>query len=143
MYGNPLPTAAGGGVFLVFNLMKSLAETDKSIQDSDKFATELGATGMQKVSELTAASVELPPPTCSSSILVSAIRQANRSKRIQASGKSDKEKNQSPRTGQDELPTGSSPCALPPADPDAPHLAMEVGGSPKTRRQEDKRTNPG
>jgi hypothetical protein len=58
MYGNPLPTAAGGGVFLVFNLMKSLAETDKSIQNSDKFSTELGAAGMQKVSELTAASVE-------------------------------------------------------------------------------------
>jgi hypothetical protein len=58
MYGNPLPTAAGGGVFLVFNLMKSLAETDKSLQDSDKFSTELGAAGMQKVSELTAASVE-------------------------------------------------------------------------------------
>ncbi len=58
MYGNPVPTAAGGGVFLVFNLMKSLAETDKSIKDSDKFATELGASGMQKVSELTAASIE-------------------------------------------------------------------------------------
>jgi hypothetical protein len=58
MYGSPLPGAAGGEVFLVFNLMKSLAETDKSIQDSDKFASELGAAGMQKVSELTAASVE-------------------------------------------------------------------------------------
>ncbi len=58
MYGSPLPAAAGGEVFLVFNLMKSLAETDKSIQNSDKFASELGATGMQKVSELTAASVE-------------------------------------------------------------------------------------
>ena len=58
MYGNPVPTAAGGGVFLVFNLMKSLAETDKSIQDSDKFASELGASGLQKVSELTAASIE-------------------------------------------------------------------------------------
>jgi hypothetical protein len=58
MYGNPLPTVAGGGVFLVFNLMKSLAETDKSIQNSDKFAAELGADGMKKVSELTAASVE-------------------------------------------------------------------------------------
>ncbi len=45
-------------IFLVFNLMKSLAETDKSIQDSDKFASELGAAGMQKISELTAASVE-------------------------------------------------------------------------------------
>ncbi len=38
--------------------MKSLAETDKSIKDSDKFASELGASGMQKVSELTAASIE-------------------------------------------------------------------------------------
>jgi hypothetical protein len=58
MYGNPVPTAAGGDVFLVFNLMKSLAETDKSIKDSEKFASELGASGMQKVSELTAASIE-------------------------------------------------------------------------------------
>ncbi len=59
MYGSPIPTTAGGEVFLVFNLMKSLAETDKSIQDSDKFASELGASGMQKVSELTAASIQL------------------------------------------------------------------------------------
>jgi hypothetical protein len=58
MYGSPSPGIAGGDVFLVFNLMKSLAETDKSIHDSDKFATELGAAGMQKVSELTAASIE-------------------------------------------------------------------------------------
>jgi hypothetical protein len=58
MYGSPLPAAAGGEVFLVFNLMKSLAETDKSIQNSDKFASELGPSGMQKVSELTAASIE-------------------------------------------------------------------------------------
>ncbi len=58
MYGNPLPTAGGGDTFLVFNLMKSLAETDKSIQNSDKFASALGAAGMQKISELTAASVE-------------------------------------------------------------------------------------
>jgi hypothetical protein len=58
MYGNPVPTAAGGQVFLVFNLMKSLAETDKSMQNSDKFSSELGASGMQKVSELTAASIE-------------------------------------------------------------------------------------
>jgi hypothetical protein len=59
MYGSPVPTTAGGDVFLVFNLMKSLAETDKSIQDSDKFASELGPTGMQKVSELSAASIQL------------------------------------------------------------------------------------
>jgi hypothetical protein len=58
MYGNPLPSAHGGAVFLVFNLMKSLAETDKSIKDSDKFASELGPAGLQKVSELMAASVE-------------------------------------------------------------------------------------
>jgi len=59
MYGSPVPTTAGGDVFLDFNLMKPLAETDKSIQDTDKFASELGATGMQKVSELTAASIQL------------------------------------------------------------------------------------
>ena len=58
MYGSPLPGAPGGGVFLVFNLMKSLAETDKSMKDSDKFAAELGTAGMQKVSELTAASIQ-------------------------------------------------------------------------------------
>jgi hypothetical protein len=58
MYGNPLPTATGGDIFLVFNLMKSLAETDKSIKNSDKFASELGPAGLQKVSELTAASVQ-------------------------------------------------------------------------------------
>jgi len=58
MYGNPLPAATGGDVFLVVNVMKSLADTDKSIQDSDKFASELGASGMQKVGELSAASIE-------------------------------------------------------------------------------------
>jgi hypothetical protein len=59
MYGSPVPTAAGGEVFLIFNLMKSLGETDKSLQNSDKFSSELGASGMQKVSELTAASIQL------------------------------------------------------------------------------------
>ena len=34
-------------------------ETDKSIKASDKFASELGPSGMQKVSELSAASVQL------------------------------------------------------------------------------------
>lgn len=57
-YGNPLPTAHGGAVFLVFNLMKSLAETDKSLKDSDKFSSEVGPAGLQKIGELTAASVE-------------------------------------------------------------------------------------
>jgi hypothetical protein len=58
MYGNPSPTIVGGAVFVVFNTMKSLAETDASLRSSDKFSTELGASGMQKVSELTAASIE-------------------------------------------------------------------------------------
>jgi hypothetical protein len=57
MYGNPVPTAVGGDAFLVFNLMKSLAETDKSIKNSDKFAAELGPAGMQKLGELSAASI--------------------------------------------------------------------------------------
>ena len=58
-YGSPVHTDAGGDVFLVFNLMKSLAETDKSMKDSDKFASVVGPEGMQKVSELTAASIQL------------------------------------------------------------------------------------
>jgi hypothetical protein len=58
MYGSPLPSAAGGDVFLIVNTMKSLADTDKSIQDSDKFASELGASGMQKISDLSAASIQ-------------------------------------------------------------------------------------
>jgi hypothetical protein len=58
LYGNPAPGAGGGDVFLVIMIMKSLAETDKGNQDADKFATELGAAGLQKLNELTAASVE-------------------------------------------------------------------------------------
>jgi hypothetical protein len=58
MYGNPAPTVAGGSIFMVVNTMKSLAETDQSIKDSDKFATQLGPSGMQKVRELIAASIE-------------------------------------------------------------------------------------
>ncbi len=57
MYGNPVPTATGGDMFLVINLMKSLAETDKSIKDSEKFASVLGADAMRKASELSAASI--------------------------------------------------------------------------------------
>jgi hypothetical protein len=57
-YGNPTPGTAGGAVFLVINTMKSLAETDKSMQDSDKLSSELGAGEMKKISELTAASIE-------------------------------------------------------------------------------------
>lgn len=58
IYGNPLPAVAGADVFLVVNLMKSLAETDKSFQDSAKFASELGPGGMKKLSELSAGSIE-------------------------------------------------------------------------------------
>jgi hypothetical protein len=58
VYGSPAPTVGGGAVFVVINTMKSLADTDKSMKDSDKFATELGAAGLQKVSDLTAASLE-------------------------------------------------------------------------------------
>jgi hypothetical protein len=38
--------------------MKSLAETDKGMADSEKFAKEVGESGMQKIEELTAASIE-------------------------------------------------------------------------------------
>jgi hypothetical protein len=57
MYGNPVPTATGGDMFLVINLMKSLAETDKSIQESEKFSSVLGADALRKASELSAASI--------------------------------------------------------------------------------------
>ncbi len=53
MYG-----ADNGGVYIVFNSMKSLAEVDGGMADSKKFADQLGADGMKKVSELTAACVQ-------------------------------------------------------------------------------------
>ncbi len=53
MYGTD-----NGGVYIVFNSMKSLAEVDSGIADSKKFADQLGADGMKKVSELTAACVQ-------------------------------------------------------------------------------------
>jgi hypothetical protein len=58
MYGNPAPGFPSGGAFVVVNTMKSLAETDKGVTDSEKFAKELGASGMQKMEELSAASIE-------------------------------------------------------------------------------------
>jgi hypothetical protein len=58
MYGNPAPGFPSGGAFVVVNTMKSLAETDKGVTDSEKFAKELGASGMAKMEELSAASVE-------------------------------------------------------------------------------------
>ena len=57
MYGN-VTSAPGGNVFIVVNTMKSLAETDQSIKDGDKFDAQLGEAGMQKMRDLEAASVE-------------------------------------------------------------------------------------
>lgn len=58
MYGNPAPGFPSGSAFVVVNTMKSLAETDKGVTDSEKFSKELGASGMQKMEELSAASIE-------------------------------------------------------------------------------------
>jgi hypothetical protein len=58
MYGNPAPGFPSGGAFVVVNTMKSLAETDKGVADSEKFAKEVGASGMAKMEELSAASIE-------------------------------------------------------------------------------------
>jgi hypothetical protein len=57
MYGNPAPGIAGGDIFLVANTMKSLAETDKSIANGDKFSSAAGDDTMKKVRELSAASI--------------------------------------------------------------------------------------
>ena len=130
MYGSPVPTAAGGAVFLVFNLMKSLAETDKSIQDSDKFASELGASGMQKVSELTAASVEaIDHQPVRRSILVKATRPANGSKKIQASGKCNKQKTK-PQASFRTSFTASSPWSLSTHRPKNDRNTYEVASIP-------------
>jgi hypothetical protein len=58
MYGNPAPGFPSGSTFIVVNTMKSLTEMDKGITDSEKFAKELGAGGMTKIEELSAASIE-------------------------------------------------------------------------------------
>jgi len=50
--------ADNGGVYLVITAMKSLAEVDTGMADFGKFAGLLGADGMKKVNELTAACVE-------------------------------------------------------------------------------------
>ncbi len=52
MYGGD-----NGGVFLVFTPMKSLAETDRSMTDSKKFAAAAGESGMKKIEDLEASSV--------------------------------------------------------------------------------------
>jgi hypothetical protein len=53
MYG-----AENGGVHLVFIPMRSLAEVDTSMTDGKKFESALGADGMKKLSELSAACIE-------------------------------------------------------------------------------------
>jgi len=53
MYGDQ-----NGGLFLVFNPMKSLAEVDEGLGDSKKFEAAMGADGMKKLSELAAACIE-------------------------------------------------------------------------------------
>jgi len=58
MYGNPAPGTPSGATFVVIITRESLAEVDKGVKDGEKFAAELGDKGMEKVEELTAASVE-------------------------------------------------------------------------------------
>jgi hypothetical protein len=53
MYG-----ADNGGVYVVFTPMKSLAEVDAEVADGKKFEEAMGADGMKKVAELTAACLE-------------------------------------------------------------------------------------
>jgi hypothetical protein len=50
--------ADNGGVYIVFNAMKSLAEVDSGFGDAKKFEAQLGADGEKRLNELTAACVE-------------------------------------------------------------------------------------
>jgi hypothetical protein len=52
MYGNE-----NGGLYLVFNPMRSMAEIDESLGDSKKFEAAMGEAGMKKLSELSAACI--------------------------------------------------------------------------------------
>jgi hypothetical protein len=47
-----------GGMYLVINPMRSLAEVDESLGDSKKFEAAIGESGMKKLSELAAACIE-------------------------------------------------------------------------------------
>ena len=58
MYGTIAVGYPTGSTFIVFNLMKSLAEVDKGTANYKKFADEQGSAGMKKISELSAASIE-------------------------------------------------------------------------------------
>src|SRR6516225_3683559 len=53
MYGQD-----NGGVFVVFTPLKSLAEVDTEIADGKKFEAAMGADGMKRISELTAACLQ-------------------------------------------------------------------------------------
>jgi hypothetical protein len=53
MYGQD-----NGGVFVVFTPLKSLAEVDGEIADGKKFEAAMGADGMKRISELTAACLQ-------------------------------------------------------------------------------------
>jgi hypothetical protein len=53
VYGN------GNSEYLVFNPLKSLAETDRAFAQNKQFEAALGPEGMKKLSDLTAASVDL------------------------------------------------------------------------------------
>ena len=53
MYGDQ-----NGGLYLVFNPMKSLAEVDEGMGDSKKFEAAMGADGMKKLSELAVVCIE-------------------------------------------------------------------------------------
>ena len=47
-----------GGVYVIFTAMKSLAEVDTGMANDKKFADQMGAEGMKKISEMSAASVQ-------------------------------------------------------------------------------------
>ena len=47
-----------GGVYVIFSAMKSLAEVDSGMANDKKFADQLGADGMKKIAELSAACIE-------------------------------------------------------------------------------------
>lgn len=53
MYGHN-----SGGVYVVFVPYKSLAEIDAGYQNAEKFADQMGESGMKKIAEMSASSSE-------------------------------------------------------------------------------------
>jgi hypothetical protein len=49
--------ADNGGVYVLFSAMKSLAEVDAGFANDKKFADQMGADGMKKISEMSAACI--------------------------------------------------------------------------------------